>query len=174
MSPGQRDPDRGGLRGPRRGNPNPRGNPQARGSGGRRGAGGRGAAEGPGFEADLETGQVWTYATRPGEEDSRVTIGKLERLKDGTGVVHVRIDGLELQNSMAPGGVTQEIVHAPVHEVPFRKSIRELEGHAKRLPNFQEGLLDWKRAFGTGEADVFNVPLAEIVDWLEESFRRSS
>lgn len=181
MSPAQRSPSGGPGRGPR--DSNRRGGPPGPNRGGSQGpprnartergaSRDLGKARGPGFEADLDQGQVWTYATRPGEEDSRVTIGKLERLKDGTGVVHVRIDGLELKNSMAPGGITQEVVHAPVHEYAFRESIREQEGQAKRLPNFDEGLLDWKRAFGVGDADIFNIPIAEIVDWLEESFRR--
>ena len=111
-------------------------------------------------------GQVWRYQTRPGEEASRVIVGRIEKIEGIGPVVHVKLTGLRLRGSQ---GVATVMFHAPVAEPQLSESVTELTDERGDLEGFAEGYTMWLSAYRGGKAGVFTLPLAEIVDSMEEA-----
>ena len=111
-------------------------------------------------------GQVWRYQTRPGEEASRVSVGRIEKIEGIGSVVHVKLTGLRLRG---PQGVATVILHAPVAEPQLSASVTELSGERGDLEGFAEGYALWRSAYGSGKAGVFTLPLAGVVDSIEQA-----
>ena len=112
--------------------------------------------------ATYRAGQVWRYATRPGEETSTFTILRVESHPRLGTIIHIRVTGLRLKNS---GG---EIGHMPFAEAAIAEShpLRWTEGPAPELP---EGYGSWREAFDTGQAGIFTVPIAEGVSVVDQA-----
>jgi hypothetical protein len=66
--------------------------------------------------ADYKEGQVWRYKTRPGEENSRLYIVKIEQGKGLGRVYHISLDGLHVANPRAASVSIETISHLPVAE----------------------------------------------------------
>lgn len=115
---------------------------------------------------DFAPGQRWIYRTRPGEETSTVLILRCEDWPSDT-VIHVYLDGLRLRNPHLPGGVQDTLSHTPVREDAVRASVTELIEERAALPHDGGGYETWRTAFERGEAGVFTLPLADIVEALE-------
>lgn len=65
----------------------------------------------------FKAGQVWSYHTRPGEEESKVTILKIEE-DDKLGViVHIAINDL---NMKSPEGTKDNIGHLPYEKTALK------------------------------------------------------
>ena len=60
---------------------------------------------------NFAVGQVWKYNHRTGEDDSRITIVKVDEEPDYGSVVHVYISDLKIPNESAPDGITNFICH---------------------------------------------------------------
>jgi hypothetical protein len=123
--------------------------------------------------SQFEPGQVWTYHTRPGEEDSRLTIVKVEpHDKLGT-IVHIRVDGVAQKNPHAPGGVSRVIHHMPFAAEAISKSVIELAASGVPVPaSFERGYGLWKAAFDNGKAGVFTLTVAESIAFGEEALNK--
>src|SRR5687768_1711347 len=76
------------------------------------------------FQDDkFKVGQIWNYKTRPGEENSKLTILKVEKY-DRVGVVlHIYVDGLKLKNIQKPSGFSDDIGHLPFSIEAVLKSV---------------------------------------------------
>jgi hypothetical protein len=118
---------------------------------------------------ELAVGQVWKYRTRPGEENSRVTIGKIEELETFGTVVHVSLSGLKVKNASAPQGTMSVMGHAPVAQAQVVASVTELTSDPAYLESFQQGYETWLDAFKKEQAGVFQVELAELVGQIEKA-----
>jgi hypothetical protein len=114
-------------------------------------------------------GQVWRYQTRPGEEASRVIVGRIERIEGIGPVVHVKLTGLRLRG---PQGVASIMFHAPVAEPQLSASVTELTGERGDLEGFADGYAMWRSAYQSGKAGVFTLPLAGVVDSMEEALNQ--
>jgi hypothetical protein len=113
-------------------------------------------------------GQLWTYDTRPGEENSRLTILAVEANENRGAIVHIRVDGVAEKNPYAPDGVSRVIHHMPFAEVALEKSVRELVTTGTPVPaTFQEGYKIWKDAFLAGKAGIFTLTVAEAIQYCE-------
>jgi hypothetical protein len=121
---------------------------------------------------DFVEGQVWSYRTRPNEGASTLLIGKIE--KDPTlGVIyHISISGLSIRDSRAESGVRHELPHIPVSQQTLQSSCLQLLGNAAPNPNFAQGYAEWKKAFDQGQAGVYSISVAEIVDIADKMLRR--
>jgi len=121
----------------------------------------------------FEAGQVWTYQTRPGEEDSRLTVLKVEEYDKLGTIVHIRVDGVAQKNPHAPDGVSSVIHHMPFDAEAIRKSVIELVDSGAPVPDsFEEGYAIWKEAFDKGEAGVFTITVAESIAFCEEALNK--
>lgn len=125
-----------------------------------------------GSDETFTPGQVWRYRTRPAEDASRVMIGKIEERAGAGAIVHVKLVGLAIKNTSAPGGVSSVMTHAPISEAAFAASITELTGDAADLDGFEDGYGTWLSAFEAGDAGIFTITLAEIVDVMEQAFNQ--
>lgn len=81
----------------------------------------------------FEPGQVWTYHTRPGEEESRLTIVKVEpHDKLGT-IVHIQVNGIA-QKPPPARGLNSVIHHMPFAEEAIGRSVIELAASDAPVP----------------------------------------
>lgn len=104
-------------------------------------------------EVTLAAGQEWKYHNRPGEDDSRVIILKLEPGKDGTPLAHIAVTNLSEEGT---------VHHLPFTEKAVRASLTELVGTID-YESEPEGYKLWKTDYDHGKAGVFDQPVAEAV-----------
>jgi len=122
----------------------------------------------PHVQVEFQAGQRWTYRTRPGEDTSTVLILRRDEEPNGT-ALHVALDRLRLGNPHLPGGVQMELGHAPVTEDALRASVLELIQVTAPLPADEGGYRQWREAADRGEAGVFTLTLAEILDVIGQA-----
>jgi len=117
--------------------------------------------------AKYKPGQVWHYRARPGEEQSTLTILKVEsHPKLGT-IVHVGLEGLRIKNAKAPGGLTSEATHLPFSEKSVDDSVTTIANPAGPVLDYLDGYNTWRESFDAGKAGVFTITVAEAVEVLE-------
>lgn len=114
-------------------------------------------------------GQVWTYATRPGESDSRIKIVRLDDDPEYGNIIHIFISDVAIPNPQAPEGTTTYIAHMPYVEEALEQCVKELESESTELPEFLEGYRLWREAFEQGDAGVFAIPVDQAIDFVQES-----
>ncbi len=117
--------------------------------------------------AQFSVGQCWRYKTRPGEESSRVCIGRIETISDDSKVVHIKIVGVKIRNRHAPDGFVTEMGHAPILESALAGSVTEKDDDQGDLSGLQEGYETWLEAYREGKGGVFSIPVDEIVAVIE-------
>lgn len=118
----------------------------------------------------LRPGAVCRYRTRPGEEESRLTVLKLDPSGPGT-VYSVSLSGLKLQNPHLPGGMQGHMEHLPFYMGALENSGVEVIEHGEP-PELPPGYAQWRDAVSTGRAGAFTVTVAEVLDMVEQNFAR--
>ncbi len=113
----------------------------------------------------IAPGQVWKYNTRSGEEESTVTIFKIDTVKDGAIIVHVSLDGLHVKNENVDGGISEDIGHLPFFKDPLVASLTYIQEEVEI--GIADGYNDWKTAFDTGEAGAWDMPVSKVVEEME-------
>lgn len=93
-------------------------------------------------DATYKPGQVWSYKNRPGEDDSTITILRVESAPKMGVIVHVRIDKFKLENCHGNKG-DSAMDHAPFTKAAIDKSVVKLLRTEKDIPDYQEGYTDW-------------------------------
>jgi hypothetical protein len=121
---------------------------------------------------EIEVGQVWKYHNRENESASRVTVVRIETLKGYGRIVHVFVDNLQIKCSRYENGIMPSLTHSPLTEEAFWKTVTELEGITRHLPEFEEGYQTWRDAFDAGEAGVFTITVDRIVVLMEETINQ--
>jgi hypothetical protein len=117
--------------------------------------------------AKYKPGQLWHYRTRPGEEQSTLTVLKVESHPTLGTIVHVGLAGLRIKNPKAPGGLTDEATHLPFSEKSVDDSVTTIANPAGPVPDYLDGYNTWRESFDAGKAGVFTITVAEVVDVLE-------
>ncbi|QDE38404.1 hypothetical protein FIV34_03910 [Luteibacter pinisoli] len=112
-------------------------------------------------------GQAWTYRTRPGEEDSRVVIRKMDIEPEDGEVFHVSILGVKLRNHKVPGGLQPAMHHAAVLRATLEKSLLEHVGDGDAGEQWKDGYAVWRQAYDNGDAGVFDLSVADILGYIE-------
>ena len=116
-----------------------------------------------------KVGQVWAYRTRPNELNSLLTVVKVE-LQHGTAVaVHIYVDGLNLKPAESGGLPGTTASHLPFSEEALDASVTDMVDHVVVLPDFEEGYMMWREAFLEGNAGIFSVTVAEVMDFMEST-----
>jgi hypothetical protein len=65
-------------------------------------------------DGKYRVGEVWNYATRPGDEGSTFTVLKVESSSQLGVIVQISVDGFRVANPHAPNDVYEKIGHMPV------------------------------------------------------------
>ena len=113
----------------------------------------------------LKEGDCWSYATRPGEEDSYLVIRKIETHPKLGEVIHISVFGLKIKNTAAPSGYTDQAGHLPISGSTLRSSLKEKVQNRIPEVNWQEGYQMWSKAAG----GVFTKPVSECISFLDEA-----
>ncbi len=111
---------------------------------------------------ELEPGQIWSYKTRPGEEDSRIVILHREE-SDGEWIAHVAV--IDLRGFSMDGRPIETITHMPYAENVLQADLLELTGHMDPLPDYQKEYKVWEDE-GRG---MFTVPVRELLQAMESN-----
>ena len=116
-------------------------------------------------------GQVWKYATRPGEDASLITIGQVDVSDESIGpIIHIAISNVDIPNASSPDGKTTFIGHLPYENQALEDSVTELVAEGAETDEyFDEGHALWKAAFDNEEAGVFSIPVTEAIDFIQAS-----
>lgn len=122
--------------------------------------------------AEYSEGQVWSYKTRAGEENSTVLINKIEADEKFGRIYHISVSDVRVKNPRIAGGLSKELPHFPVSEETMEKSLVKLIDKRSPNPDFIEGYNTWKAAFDAGKAGIFTIPISEIVAFVEEAINK--
>ena len=112
-------------------------------------------------------GQVWTYKNRKGEEDSYLTILKVEEYPEAGTAIHVAISNVNIIGTRSGEFYGHTISHIPFSREALDDSVTELKKETSALPDFEEGYNDWKEQFEKGNAGIFSITVAEAIGFTE-------
>jgi hypothetical protein len=121
---------------------------------------------------DFLEGQVWSYKTRPGEENSTLLINKVEADPRLGAIFHVSVSGVSVKNSRAPSGVTSTLPHFPVSKQTLEQSCVKLIGKGPSNTEYREGYAEWRTAFDQGKAGIFSISISEIINGVETAINQ--
>lgn len=117
-------------------------------------------------------GQVWRYHTRPNEPESAILINKIEYHSGLGAIFHISIAGVQVKNPHGEEPLTQ-LGHFPVVAASLEQSLTELVDTNVDNLSYREGYESWREAFVQGKAGVFNIPVEQIISFVEEAINRS-
>jgi hypothetical protein len=116
---------------------------------------------------EFAPGQAWTYRTRPGEEASRIIIRKKDIEPEDGEVFHISILGVKLRNHRLPGGLQPAMHHAAVARPTLDQSLLSYEGDGDDDETWMDGYAVWRQAYDNGDAGIFDIPVSEILGYIE-------
>jgi hypothetical protein len=111
----------------------------------------------------FEPGQIWSYKTRPGEEDSVVIIRAIQEREDGGAIFHVSIEGVDIVHDGHKE--IASIAHCPIYSEAFEESVEEMIGDVRWPEDFCEGYETWEQNKG----GVFAQDLASVISMIAGS-----
>jgi hypothetical protein len=115
--------------------------------------------------------QVWKYNTRNGEENSLITILKVEQDDKQGVIVHIAVDELHING--INGKEQNEITHLPFSKEALLNSVTELiDKNVNDLPEYREGYEQWKEAFDMGKAGIWSITVNEAIDSIEQAIQQ--
>jgi hypothetical protein len=114
-------------------------------------------------------GQVWIYHTRSGEEGSTLQINRIDHDPKLGPIFHISVFDVRVKNPHAADGFATDLPHFPVSRETLDKSVISLARSPMQTVAYQEGYLEWKRAFDAGQAGIFTISVAEIVASIERA-----
>jgi hypothetical protein len=118
----------------------------------------------------FKVGDVWEYATRKGEEKSKVTIVKVENSLELGMIVHVAVDNVKLTNCL--GGASPDAVpHMPFARRALDASVTKRVASGQPLPDYRPGYEDWKAGYLKKRAGIYVVGVSTAVGVAERSYR---
>ncbi len=127
--------------------------------------------------SQFEPGQVWRMKGRLQDPDPHVLILAIAETARLGPVYSIAISGVAIPNPAIEGGVQEMLPHAPVTKDVLTVGITELvasDGPLADDPGFEESYWQWREPFDRGEAGVFTIPLAEILDVVETGIRSTA
>jgi len=116
-------------------------------------------------DSKFHVGQVWKYKTRPHEQQSTLTILRLESLPKLGVIVHIRVDDIRLRNC-ARGPEPNNIAPMPFSRDAIERSVVKLAKEGGAVPDFQDGYDAWRRACG----GVYTFTVREAIEANDKTF----
>jgi hypothetical protein len=116
-------------------------------------------------DSKFHVGQVWKHKTRPHEEQSTLTILRLESLPKLGVIIHIRVGEIRLRNCSG-GPEPNNIAPMPFSRDAIERSVVKVAKEGGAVPDFQDGYDAWRRACG----GVYTVTVAEAIEANEKTF----
>lgn len=104
-------------------------------------------------DSKYKPGQVWSYKTRPSEEESTLTILRVDATRDNKRIVHIRVDKIRLKNCNG-GNEPDKIEHMPFSKEALDESVATNIRNGL-VPYFKSGYTEWRPGVGRKEKPVF-------------------
>ena len=123
------------------------------------------AAQGRARSEVSRSGQRWSYWARPGEEQSTLTIEKVELHPTLGNIIHVGLDNLKLQKDKKSVGI---VVHLAFARDAIEKSATKMIDDGANIPQFKQDYDEWKKAVDDGGGSVIQVTIAEQLNAMED------
>jgi hypothetical protein len=120
----------------------------------------------------FKVGQIWKYYNRQGEDSSTLTILKIEQYEKGDTIIHIRVDGVKMNNPNVASGYSSFIGHLPFSKKAIIKSVTMLVGKNNNLPDFAEGYNQWKEAWDSGKGGYWTVDLKEAIEGVDSVMKQ--
>jgi hypothetical protein len=118
----------------------------------------------------FHVGDVWEYKTRSGEEDSRLTILKIDSSTELGVIVHVAVDNLTWKNCDNKP-FPQSVPHMPFARKALDASLLKQAGVAESLPDYRNGYEEWKAAYSKKHAGIYIISVRDAVSVAEQTYR---
>jgi hypothetical protein len=118
----------------------------------------------------FRVGDVWEYHTRRGEEQSRLTVVKVEESPEVGIIVHVAVDRIRLA-SCHGGPDPTSIPHMPFARSALDASVTKRVATEQPLPDYVSGYEEWKVAYERKKAGVYVIPVGMAVGIAEKTYR---
>jgi hypothetical protein len=109
---------------------------------------------------------VWHYKTRSHEQDSTLTILKVESVPKVGTIIHIRVEKIRLRNCTG-GPEPDTFEHMPFSRDAIERSVTKLIKE-KSVPDFHAGYEEWRAACG----GVYTITVAEAIQVSEDGFRK--
>lgn len=113
-------------------------------------------------------GQVWEVKNRNSRENGFVEILKVERYRKEGIVVHISVSNIMLTNADDRDIVFTGINHIAYGKKALEDSVTELVKEDDSIPDFQAQYMEWRKDFERGMAGIWELPLAQGLDLVEE------
>ena len=124
-------------------------------------------------ETDFEPGQVWSYKARAGDDDSLLTILKVEDDPKLGKVVHIHLSNVKIPTDSNPDGEYKKIGHLPISLPYLIDSVTDLKTTSEPIPEFQDGYDLWRNAVDQGGAGAFKMSVADAIEQTTGALRSS-
>ncbi|MFV2060356.1 MAG: hypothetical protein ACC653_06695 [Gammaproteobacteria bacterium] len=131
------------------------------------------------YQLDLESdeeqqssfiaGQVWSYKTRQHEQNSKLTILKVDYFESAV-VVHIRLDNVAVMDPGVSKGVRTVVSHMAFMQTALQSSVVKLLDKNRRLPEFSKEYQQWREGDGVGTAWAWHFSVSKALKGLEKLY----
>lgn len=118
-------------------------------------------------ESKYKVGQMWSYKTRPNEEESRFIVVKVENHSKYGNIIHIALINLKIKNPRSPDGISERANHLPFSEKAIDDSAIKVVKEKVDLPDYEEGYNLWRKAFDAKQAGFYTTVIAKVVETME-------
>lgn len=122
-------------------------------------------------DSKFKIGQVWHYKTRKGEEQSTLTVLKIDKSPTVGIIIHVAVGRIQYHNCMG-GEAPNNIGHMPLSKKALEESVTELADSNQTVPDFFDAYSEWRALYTDHKAGIYTSAVAESLDFGEKSFRK--
>ncbi|MDX2288678.1 MAG: hypothetical protein NW217_07635 [Hyphomicrobiaceae bacterium] len=121
-------------------------------------------------ETDFEPGQVWRVKGRLQDGDVHAAVLAVLHYEGLGFVCSVALTEVRIMNPHVAGGIQTMVPHIPITAEMFEDAVMGLAGTGGPTAadaDFAAAYEQWRTPFEKGEAGVFTVPLADVIELLE-------
>ena len=118
----------------------------------------------------FKPGQVWSYKTRQGEENSSMEILRVEKYDEFGIVIHVAVKGVNIRS--ADGKVNNQIPHLPFTKEAIERSVIAMVQENQPLPQYEMGYNLWKDAINNRKGGVWTITVSEAITLAEDALNK--
>jgi hypothetical protein len=121
-------------------------------------------------DSKFKPGDIWEYVTRAGEEESTLTILKVENSPELGIIVHIGVERINLANCHGEPH-PESVPHMPFARKALEESVTKKIASNHPLPDYQEGYEEWRAAYSKKKGGIYVVRVSTAVGVAEKTYR---